>query len=67
MSVDAPLCNNILTHSTSADFIAKNRTGIGTPEALGSAPRLNNKSNVAFILSFLKIKYQYISYVGQIL
>lgn len=56
MAVDAPFSSRVFTTSTSADFIAKKRTGIGTPEALGSAPLFNNKSKVLFILSLLKVE-----------
>lgn len=53
IAVDAPFNNNILTTSTSADLMAKNKTGMGTPDEFGSAPRRNNKSIVFFIRSFL--------------
>lgn len=69
MAVDAPFSSRVFTTSTSADFIAKKRTGIGTPEALGSAPLFNNKSKVLFILSLLKVEMKEInnSHLSEIL
>lgn len=42
MSVRAPHNSSLLTASVSAAMMAKKRTGMGTLDMLGSAPRSNN-------------------------
>lgn len=46
MSVRAPHSSSLLTASVSAAIMAKNRTGMGTLDTLGSAPRSNNSFRV---------------------
>ena len=49
--VEAPLSSSRRTASTSAALMAKNSTGMGTPDALGSAPRRNSSRIVDSIRS----------------
>lgn len=46
MSVRAPDSRSLLTASVSAAMMAKKRTGMGTLDTLGSAPRFNNSFRV---------------------
>lgn len=46
MSVWAPHSSSLLTASASAAIVAKKRTGMGTLDTLGSAPRSNNSFRV---------------------